>query len=134
MRRRAHSACNSIVDSSLTSPLTFGFYTIQANGGDVYQFRTARPDTSGGFTPSAEIFDSQGTRVGVLPAGSASGHAASTATITFPRSGTYSVIVSGPLDGSLGAYSLSTPSPQPALRWRCRRSPARPWWTAPSTA
>ena len=38
--------CNSIVDGSLTSPLTFGFYTIQANGGDVYQFRAARPDTS----------------------------------------------------------------------------------------
>lgn len=100
--------CNSIVDGVLTSPLTFSSYTIQADGGDVYQFRSARPDTSGGFTPSAEIFNSQGASVGIVAPGSASGHAASTATITFPKSGTYSVIVSGPLNGSLGAYSLGT--------------------------
>jgi YD repeat-containing protein len=100
--------CNSTVDSLLTSPLTFGFYTIQAAAGDVYQFRAARPDTSGGFTPGAEIFDSLGTRVGVVAPASASGHAASTATIVFPSSGTFSVIVSGPVDGSLGAYSLGT--------------------------
>ena len=100
--------CNSVVDGVLTSPLTFASYTIQANGGDMYQFRAARPDTSGGFTPSAEIFDSKGASVGVVPPGSASGHAASTATITFPKSDKYSVIVSGPLDGSLGKYSLST--------------------------
>ena len=101
-------SCNSIVDGSLTSPLSFGFYTIKANGGDVYQFRTARPDAGGGFTPSAEVFNSQGVSVGTVPAGTAAGHAASTANITFPRSDTYSVIVSGPLDGSLGSYSLST--------------------------
>jgi YD repeat-containing protein len=100
--------CNSTVDSSLTSPLTFGFYTIQANGGDVYQLRAARPDTSGGFTPTAEVFDSQGASVGVVGPASASGHAASTRTVTFPSSGAYTVIVSGPLDGSLGAYSLSS--------------------------
>ena len=101
-------ACNSIVDSSLTSPLTFGFYTIPASGGDVYQFRTARSDTSGGFTPSAEIYDSLGNRVGVLAAGSASGHAASTTTLTFPKSGTFTIIVSGPVNGSLGGYTLSS--------------------------
>ena len=101
-------SCSSTVDGSLTSPLSFGFYTIQVNGGDVYQFRTARPDTGGGFTPSAEIFNSQGVSVGVLPAGSPAGHASSTATITFPRSDKYTVIVSGPRDGSLGSYSLST--------------------------
>ena len=101
-------ACNSIVDSSLTSPLTFGFYTIQANGGDVYQFRTARSDTSGGFTPSAEIYDSLGNRVGVLAAGNAAGHAASTTTFTFPKSGTFTILVSGPVDGSLGGYTLSS--------------------------
>jgi YD repeat-containing protein len=100
--------CNSIVDGSLTSPLTFGSYTIQANGGDVYQFRAARSATSGTFAPSAEIFSSQGTSVGVVPAAAASGHAASTVTYTFPSSGTFSVIVSGPLDGSLGGYSFST--------------------------
>ncbi|MCX6633196.1 MAG: YD repeat-containing protein [Candidatus Solibacter sp.] len=100
--------CNSTVDGGLTSPLTFGFYTIQANGGDLYQFRAARLDTSGGFTPAAEIFDSRGASVGVVAPVIPSGHAAATATITFPTSGTYSVIVSGPLDGSLGAYSLST--------------------------
>ena len=102
----ASLTCNSVVDGVLTSPLTFGSYTIAANAGDVYQFRAARPGTSGGFAPSAEVFDSQGTRVGVVPAAGASGHAASTATIALPTSGTYSVIVSGPLDGSLGAYSL----------------------------
>ena len=104
----ASLTCNSTVDGVLTSPLTYGSYTIQANGGDVYQFRAARPGTSGGFTPGAEIFNSNGTRVGVLPAASPVGHAASTSTITFPTSGTYSVLVSGPLDGSLGSYSLST--------------------------
>jgi YD repeat-containing protein len=101
-------ACNSIVDSSLTSPLTFGFYTILANGGDVYQFRTARSDSSGGFTPSAEIYDSLGNRVGALAAGSAAGHAASTTTFTFPKSGTFTIIVSGPVNGSLGGYTLSS--------------------------
>ena len=100
--------CNSAADGVLTSPLTFGTYTIQANGGDVYQFRTARSDTSGGFTPSAEVFDPQGASVGVVQPGSASGHALSAATITLPKPGTYSVIVSGPASGSLGAYSLST--------------------------
>jgi YD repeat-containing protein len=100
--------CNSIVDGSLTSPLSFAFYTIKANGADVYSFRTARPDAGGGFTPSAEVFNSQGVSVAVLPAGSPSGHAGSTANITFPKSDTYTVIVSGPLDGSLGSYSLST--------------------------
>ena len=100
--------CNSTVDGVLTSPLTYGSYTIQANGGDVYQFRAARPGTTGSFTPGAEIFNSQGTRVGVLTAAGASGHAASATTLTLPISGTYSVIVSGPLDGSLGAYSLGT--------------------------
>jgi YD repeat-containing protein len=101
-------SCNSIVDSSLTSPLTFGFYSIQANGGDVYQFRTARSDASGGFTPSAEIYDSQGNRVGVLAAGNAGGHAASTTTFTFLKSGTFTILVSGPIDGSLGGYTLSS--------------------------
>ena len=101
--------CNSTVDGSLTSPLTFGFYTMQqVTAGDVYQFRAARPATSGSFTPSAEIFDSQGASVGVVPAASASGHAASTVTIKFPASGNFSVMVSGPLDGSSGLYSLST--------------------------
>src|ERR1039458_5055812 len=56
----------------------------------------------GSFTPSAEIFDSQGASVGVVPAASASGHAASTVTIKFPSSGNFSVMVSGPLDGSSG--------------------------------
>jgi YD repeat-containing protein len=100
--------CNSAIDSQLTSPLTFGFYTIQANGGDVYQFRAARPDSSGGFTPKVEVFDSRGNLVDTVGPAPASGHAASTRPITFPTSGTYSVIVSGPLDGSLGGYSLST--------------------------
>jgi YD repeat-containing protein len=100
--------CNSVVDGTLTSPLTFGSYTIQAAAGDVYQFRAARSDTSGGFTPSVEIFNSQGVSVGTVPQAAASGHAASTATITFPKSDRYSVLVSGPLNGSLGAYSLST--------------------------
>ncbi len=104
----ASLGCSSTVDSSLSSPLTFGFYTLQANAGDIYQFRAARASASGGFVPSAEIYDSKGTRVAALPAASASGHAASTSTITFPASGLYSVIVSAPLDGSLGAYSLST--------------------------
>jgi YD repeat-containing protein len=104
----ASLTCNSVVDGVLTSPLTFGSYTIQANGGDVYQFRTARPSTGGGFTPAAEIFNSQGVSVGVVPPGSASGHAASAATIAFPTSGTYSVIVSGPANGNLGAYSLAS--------------------------
>jgi YD repeat-containing protein len=101
-------SCNSVVDGVLTSPLSFGSYTIQASAGDVYQFRTARPDTSGGFTPSAEIFNSRGVSVGVVPPGSASGHAASPASINFLKSDKYSVIVSGPLNGSSGAYSLST--------------------------
>ena len=92
MRRRA-LGCNSTVDSSLTSPLTFGFYTLQANGGDVYQFRAARPGASGGFVPSPRS-TIQRARVAVPAAGSASGHAASTATITFPASGKFSVIVS----------------------------------------
>ena len=104
----ASLSCNSTVDSVLTSPLTYGSYTIQANGGDVYQFRAARPGTSGGFTPGVEIFDAKGTRVGVVGPAGAAAHAASTATITFATSGTYSVLVSGPLDGSLGAYSLGT--------------------------
>ena len=104
----ASLGCNSTVDSSLSSPLSFGFYTMQANAGDIYQFRAARAGASGGFVPSAEIYDSKGTRVAALPAASASGHAASTSTITFPASGLYSVIVSAPLDGSLGAYSLGT--------------------------
>ncbi len=100
--------CNSTVDGVLTSPLTFGFYTIQANAGDVYQFRAARPDTSGGFAPGAEVFDSRGKSVAVLAPAAASGHAAATATIAFPSSGTFTVIVSGPTGGSLGAYSLGT--------------------------
>jgi YD repeat-containing protein len=101
--------CNSVVDGVLTSPLTFGSYTLQASAGDAYQFRAARPDTSSGFTPSAEVFDSQGVSVGVVPQGSASGHAATPATtINFRKSDKYTVIVSGPLNGSLGAYSLST--------------------------
>jgi YD repeat-containing protein len=99
--------CNSTVDGSLITPLTYSFYTLQANGGDVYQFRAARSAISGTFAPSAEIFNSQGTSVGVVPAAGASGHAASTVTIAFPSSGTFSVIVSGPLDGSLGGYSFS---------------------------
>ena len=101
-------SCNSTVDGALTSPLTYGSYLIQANGGDVYQFRAARPGTSGGFTPGAEVFNAKGTRVGVVAPASPVGHAASTGTITFPTSGTYSVLVSGPLDGSLGSYSLGT--------------------------
>ena len=100
--------CNSTVDSVLNSPLTFGSYTIQANGGDVYQFHVARPGTSGGFAPAAEIFNSRGTRVGTVAPASPVGHAASIATITLPTSDKYSVIVSGPLDGSVGAYSLGT--------------------------
>jgi YD repeat-containing protein len=104
----ASLSCNSTVDGGLTSPLAYGSYTIQANGGDVYQFRVARPGTSGGFTPGVEIFNSKGTRVGAVAPTNPSGHAASTATITFPTSGTYSVLVSGPLDGSLGSYSLGT--------------------------
>ena len=103
----ASLTCNSTVDGQLTSPLTFGFYTIQATGGDVYQIRAARLDTSGGFTPWAEVFDSRGIRVGVVAPAIPSGHAAATATIVFPSTGTYSVVVAGPLDGSLGAYSLS---------------------------
>ncbi|MGD0772418.1 MAG: RHS repeat domain-containing protein [Candidatus Solibacter sp.] len=99
--------CNSTVDGSLITPLTYNFYTIQASAGDVYQFRAARSATSGTFAPSAEIFNSQGTSVGVVPAAGAAGHAASTVTFTFPTSGTFSVIVSGPLDGSLGGYSFS---------------------------
>ncbi|MEO8594671.1 MAG: RHS repeat domain-containing protein [Candidatus Solibacter sp.] len=100
--------CNSNVSGSLSIPLTFGSYTISATGGDVYQFRAARPETSGNFAPQAEIYDSRGTRVGLVQPGSASGHAASTSIVTFPTSGTYSVIVSGPVTGGLGNYSLST--------------------------
>ena len=100
--------CNSTVDNSLTSPLTYGFYTLNANAGDVYQFRAARPDTSSGFTPTVEIFDSRGTLVDTVGPAIASGHAVSTRSINFKTSGAFSVIVSGPANGSLGAYSLST--------------------------
>jgi len=100
-------SCNSTVDGVLTSPLTYGSYTIQANGGDVYQFRAARPGTSGGFTPGVEIFDFKGHRW-ALRGGQRSGPRRRSLHITFPTSGTYSVLVSGPLDGSLGSYSLGT--------------------------
>ena len=100
--------CNSAVDGVLTNPLTYGFYTLPAGGGDIYQFRTARADTSGAFAPAAEIYDSLGVRVGVISQGSATGHATSATTITFPKSDNYTVIVTGPFDGSLGGYSLST--------------------------
>jgi hypothetical protein len=80
----ASLGCSSTLDSSLSSPLTFGFYTVgHFNAGP------ERPQEAGHrlrqLCASAEIYDSS-TRV-ALPAASASGHAASTATITFPASG-----------------------------------------------
>lgn len=104
----ASLSCNSTVEGVITVPLTFGFYQISVNGGDVYQFRAARTDTSGAFAPQAEIFDSRGTSIAVISGAIASGHAVVTANITFPTSGTYTVLVSGPSAGGFGGYTLST--------------------------
>jgi YD repeat-containing protein len=100
--------CSSVVEGQLNTPLTFASYTLPATQGDVYQMRVARADTVGTFTAAAEVYDPQGNRVGLVPAASPNGHAASTAIVPLPANGSYSVLVSGPVDGSAGTFTLTT--------------------------
>jgi YD repeat-containing protein len=101
-------SCGGIQDSQITTPLTFGSYSLQASQGDVWQFRVARSDNFGSFVPFVEVYDAQGNRVGTAGPVSPSGHAAAANVIRIPATGSYFVMVSGPLDGSTGGYSLST--------------------------
>ena len=110
--------CNSIVDGSLTSPLSFGFYTIKANGGDVYQFRTARPDAGGGFTPSAEIFNSQGVSVGVVTGGQRVRPCRVYRYHHLSQVGHVFRDCLRPARWQFGILLPQHASPQPALRWR----------------
>ncbi len=101
-------SCSSTLDGQLNTPLATTSYTLQVSSGDVYSFRLARSDSSGSFAPSAAIYDSQGNLVDSLGPASAVSHAAATKVVTFRVLGTYTVFVTGPLDGSTGAYTLST--------------------------
>lgn len=101
-------SCNSTLDSLVSTPLTLGFYTLQGNAGDVYQIRTARSASFGTFTPTAEIYDSQGNKIATVGPGTAAGHATISTQVTLPSSGAYSVMVSGPADASTGQYSISS--------------------------
>ena len=67
-----------------------------------------RSDTVGNFTPAAEVYDEHGVRVGLAPAVSASGHAVASAIVQMPATGVYSVLVSGPADGSAGTFTVAT--------------------------
>ena len=99
--------CGAYQDSQITTPLSIGSYTLNAVQGDVWQFRVARPDTSGTFAPYVEVYDAQGNRVGTAGPVSASGHAAASGNVAIPSTGTYSVLVQAPLDGSTGGYTLA---------------------------
>ncbi|HTS63237.1 MAG TPA: RHS repeat domain-containing protein [Candidatus Acidoferrales bacterium] len=108
--------CGGYQDSQITTPLSIGSYSLQATQGDVWQFRLARADNSGSFNPYVEVFDAQGNRIGTVGPSSpvpgqsvsSSGHAAVSNNIAFPSTGTYSVFVQAPLDGSTGGYTLAT--------------------------
>jgi YD repeat-containing protein len=100
-------SCGVVQDSQLTTPLSFNSYTLAATQGDVWQVRIARADSFGTFTPSVEVYDSQGKRSGAAGPASPSGHASALQNITFPSTGAYTVLVGGPLDGTTGAYSVS---------------------------
>jgi YD repeat-containing protein len=99
-------SCNSTVDSLISTPLTLSFYSIQATAGDVYQIRTARASISGTFAPTAEVYDATGAKIGTVGPGTINAHAAVSSLVTLPSSGTFTVIVSGPPDGSTGQYSI----------------------------
>ena len=100
--------CSSTVDGQISTPLATTSYTMQATSGDVYDFRVARSDSSGTFAPSVAIYDSTGTLLDSLGPASAVSHAAASKVVTFRVVGTYTVFVTGPLDGSTGAYTMST--------------------------
>jgi YD repeat-containing protein len=102
-------SCGAVQDSQLATPLSFGFYTLQATQGDVWQFRLVRSDSFGTFAPYAEVYDAQGNRVGssIGPV-SPSGHALAAGNVNITGTGSYLVLVGGPLDGSSGGYSIAT--------------------------
>ncbi len=100
--------CSSTLSGQIAAPLTTGFYSLTVNPGDVYSFRVARSDVTGGFVPSVAIYDSQGVSLDTVGPASAIGYAAASKVVTFRFSGTYTVFVSGPIDGSTGSYSINT--------------------------
>ena len=124
-------SCNSILDNLISTPLSFNFYTLQANAGDVYQFRTARFNPSSSFVPTAEIYDASGAKVGAVGPAAASGYATATSQIALPSSGTFTVIVSGPRTAA-PANTPSAPSASTGLAMARPRSRAPAWSMAPS--
>jgi YD repeat-containing protein len=100
--------CSSAIDGQLNTPLSFASYNVSAAAGDVYQFRVGRADISGSFTVAAEVYDAQGNRIGTVNAVSPGGHSAASAIVKFPASGAYSVLVSGPTDGSTGSFTIAS--------------------------
>jgi YD repeat-containing protein len=101
-------SCGSVQDSTLAAPLSISSYGLPATQGDVWQFRVARADGSGTFSPYVEVYDALGNKVGSAGPASAAGHAAAFANITIPATGTYTVFAEGPLDGSAGGYTVTT--------------------------
>jgi YD repeat-containing protein len=101
-------SCGGIQDSQLISPLASNSYSLTANQSDVWQLRVARAANTGTFSPFVEVYDATGTRIGSAGPAAASGHAMSVTNVTIPATGTYTVFVSGPLDGSTGGYTLTT--------------------------
>jgi YD repeat-containing protein len=99
--------CSATLDGQLSTPLATTSYSLNVNSGDVYAFRVARSDTSGTFAPTLTIFDGQGNLIDTVGPASATSHAAASKNVTFRVLGTYTVFVSGPLDGSTGAYTLN---------------------------
>jgi YD repeat-containing protein len=102
-------SCGSVQDSQLNTPLSVSSYTLTATQGDVWQFRIARAAATGTtFAPFVELYDANGNKVGSVGPASSSGHAASFGNIAIPATATYTVFVGGPLDGSTGAYTVTT--------------------------
>jgi len=102
--------CGSTVDGRIAAALNLTSFTLPSSdtkAGDVYLLRLARADTSGAFYASAEVYDDQGNRLGVITPDSATLHAPANFTVTLPNMGNYLVLVSGPFDGSTGGFSLS---------------------------
>ena len=100
--------CSSTLDGQITTPASYVSYRIAATRGDTYQLRMGRTDTSGAFTVSADVYDPQGAWVKTVGPVSPSGHAAASGIVKFPSTGVYSVLVSGPADGSSGTFSITS--------------------------
>jgi len=93
----------------LTTPISYSSFQLAAAQGDAYQVRVGRADTSGNFVPAVEVFDAPaGQPHRRCRARQPQGTPSPPGIVQIPASGTYSVLVSGPADGSAGTFTLST--------------------------